>query len=124
VDLASGHSGVLTFGPQTDRLPKWSPDGRQIAFLSDRHAAGDFQLHFLDPASGAALAGARVSGWVEYFHWSPDGARLLLGVAGHGGGCGGRAGSDHESTIPAGDAALDAQIETGNEDFRWRDLCL
>src|SRR5688572_3238300 len=34
VDLASGASQVLTFGPNSDRLPKYSPDGRQVAFLS------------------------------------------------------------------------------------------
>src|SRR5690349_9737756 len=43
VDLTSGDTRVLTFGPNCDRLPKYSPDGRQIAFLSDRHQAGDFQ---------------------------------------------------------------------------------
>ena len=36
IDLASGSTHVLTFGPNTDRLPKYSPDGRQVAFLSDR----------------------------------------------------------------------------------------
>src|SRR6185437_7830268 len=33
-DLTNGDTRVLTFGPNTDRLPKLSPDGRQIAFLS------------------------------------------------------------------------------------------
>src|SRR5438309_1541247 len=44
VDLTSGDIRVLTFGPNTDRLPKYSPDGRCVAFLSDRHNVGDFQL--------------------------------------------------------------------------------
>src|SRR5262249_10367103 len=54
IDLATGDTRLLTFGPNTDRLPKFSPDGRHVAFLSDRHKAGDFQLYLLDPASGAA----------------------------------------------------------------------
>ena len=83
-DLASGDTRVLTFGPNIDKLPKYSPDGRRIAFLSDRRKQGDYQLYFLDPDSGAAQAAPVVEGWVEYFHWSPNGKSILLGVAGHG----------------------------------------
>jgi Tol biopolymer transport system component len=83
-ELATGRTQVLTFGPNTDRSPKVSPDGRHVAFLSDRRVSGDFQLYLLDPMSGAARATPRVDGWVEYLHWSPDGTRILLGVAGHG----------------------------------------
>src|SRR6266478_944735 len=53
-DLATADTRVLTFGPNVDRLPKFSPDGRYIAFLSDRHEKDDFQLHLLDPVTGAA----------------------------------------------------------------------
>lgn len=84
VELASGDTRVLTFGPNLDRSPKYSPCGQQIAFLSDRIQRGNFQLYLLDPATGAASATPQVDGWVEYFHWSPDGSRILLGVAGHG----------------------------------------
>src|ERR1700730_5567883 len=35
VDLTSGEIRVLTFGPNVDRWPKFAPDGRWIAFLSD-----------------------------------------------------------------------------------------
>jgi len=58
-DLISGDTRVLTFGPQVDRLPKFSPDGRCVAFLSDRRESGDFQLYLLDPISGAARATPR-----------------------------------------------------------------
>lgn len=84
IDLVSGDTRVLTFGPNVDRLPRFSPDDRHIAFLSDRHRTGDFQLYLLDPLSGAARATPRVEGWVESLSWSPDGTRILLGVAGHG----------------------------------------
>lgn len=120
VDLTSGDMRVLTFGPNTDRLPKFSPDGRQVAFLSDRHEPGDFQLYLLDPVSGAARATPPVEGWVEYLHWSPDGRRILLGVAGHGADVSGGQGavtSKHAaeelpSWLPA--------VETGDETYRWR----
>jgi len=82
--LTTGDTRVLTFGPGVDRLPKLSPDGARIAFLSDRHHSGDFQLYLLDPVSGASQPAARVNGWVEYLQWSPDGKRVLLGVACHG----------------------------------------
>lgn len=83
-ELETGDTRVLTFGPNTDRLPKFSPDARLVGFLSDRKRAGDFQLYLLDLASGAAQTTPPVDGWVEYLHWSPDGRRILLGVAAHG----------------------------------------
>jgi dipeptidyl aminopeptidase/acylaminoacyl peptidase len=119
-DLNTGDTRILTFGPNVDRLPKFSPDGRQIAFLSDRRKAGDFQLYLLDLLTGAAHATPPVDGWVEYLHWSPDGSRILLGVAGHGADVSGGQGAvtsrqakpDSPSWLPA--------VETGEESFRWR----
>lgn len=119
-DLATGDTRVLTFGPNVDRLPKFSPDGRQVAFLSDRQKVGDFQLYLLDPVSGAARPAPLMEGWVEYLHWSPDGTRILLGVAGHGaeisGGQGAvtskRVAEDVPSWVPA--------VETGDESYLWR----
>jgi dipeptidyl aminopeptidase/acylaminoacyl peptidase len=120
VDLTTGDVRVLTFGPNTDRLPKYSPDGKCIAFLSDRHKAGDFQLYLLDPVTGASRAAPAVEGWVEYFHWSPDGARIVLGVAGHGadiaGGLGAVSSTRIAETVPSWIPA----VETGEEHYRWR----
>jgi dipeptidyl aminopeptidase/acylaminoacyl peptidase len=120
VEVDSGALRVLSFGPGADRLPKYSPDGRHIAFLSDRNGPGDFQLFLLDPATGGARSTPRVDGWVEYLHWSPDGRRILLGVAGHGadlsGGQGAvasaQSGTDAPSWMPA--------VESGDETYRWR----
>lgn len=120
VDLTSGDVRVLTFGLNTDRLPKYSPDGRHIAFLSDRLEAGDFQLFFLDPLSGAVRAPPPVEGWVEYYHWSPDGRRILLAVAGRGADIAGGQGA-----VTSKQAAKDAPswmptVTSGDEAFRWR----
>jgi len=119
-ELADGDTRVLTFGPGSDRLPKFSPDGKHVAFLSDRHSPGDFQLYLLNPTNGAATPAPRVEGWVEYLHWSPDGKQILLGVAGHGADIAGGQGAvtskqtakDLPSWLPA--------IETGDESYRWR----
>jgi dipeptidyl aminopeptidase/acylaminoacyl peptidase len=119
-DLATGDVRVVTFGPSIDRLPKFSPDGRLIAFLSDRNRAGDFQLYLLDLASGAARATPTVPGWVEYLHWSPDGKRLLLAVAGHGADIAGGQGAVTSKQPPEALPSWMPAIETGDEHYRWR----
>lgn len=120
IDLRNGAVRVLTLGPNTDRLPKYSPDGRLVAFLSDRREAGNFQLHLLDPATGAARATPSVDGWVEYLHWSPDGRRVLLGVAGHGADVAGGQGAISSKRSPAHASAWMPTVETGDENYRWR----
>ena len=120
VELRSGQVRVLTFGPNQDRLPRYSPNGQHIAFLSDRHKSGDFQLYLLDPHTGAARRTPRVEGWVEYLHWSPDGRRILLGVAGHGadvaGGQGAIASQQGGNSVPS----WMPEVDTGDENYRWR----
>jgi dipeptidyl aminopeptidase/acylaminoacyl peptidase len=81
-ELATGSTRLLTDGPNSDKLPRFSTDGRTIAFLSDRHSANDFQLYILDRAGAAARATPKVAGSVEYLQWSADGTRILLGVVG------------------------------------------
>jgi dipeptidyl aminopeptidase/acylaminoacyl peptidase len=124
IDLVSGEMSVMSFGPNTDRLPGYSPDGRHIAFLSDRHQAGNFQLYLLDSHSGAVHAAPAVEGWVEYLQWSPDGRRILLGVAGHGADVAGSQGAvatqRHEGAPPG----WMPSIESGDEAFRWRSAWL
>jgi dipeptidyl aminopeptidase/acylaminoacyl peptidase len=120
IDLTSAEVRVITFGPQSDRLPRYSPAGLQIAFLSDRAKPGDFQLYCLDPQSGAAHPAPRVEGWVEYFHWSPDGQRILLAVAGHGADLAGSQGAVTSQQAADPLPAWMPQVETPNEGYRWR----
>lgn len=120
IHLETGATRVLTFGPNTDRTPKVSPDGRLVAFRSDRRKAGDFQLYLLDPESGAARSTPVVDGWIEFLHWSPDGQRILLGVAGYGADVSSAQGAisstRDESKLPQ----WMPQVEGGDEDFQWR----
>lgn len=84
VDLTSGDLKVISHGPRSDSLPKWSPDGRMIAYLSDREQAHINQLRLLDLPSGDDRAAPNVDGFVEALEWSLDGSAILLSVAGHG----------------------------------------
>jgi len=121
VDITTGDTRVLTFGPNTDRSPKYSPTGARLAFLSDRHEAGDFQLFLLDVASGAARAAARVDGWVEYLHWSPSGRRILLGVAGFGADVAGAQGAITSKAMrEERPPSWMPSIEYGGDARRWR----
>ncbi len=83
--VVDGSVRILTTGTGADRDPRWSPDGRAIAFLSDRDRSGLPQLVLLDASSDWALSGLRrtphVDGVVESLEWGPDGRFILLCVA-------------------------------------------
>jgi len=119
-DLVTGDTRVLTFGPNMDRSPKFSPNGGQVAFLSDRHKPGDSQLYLLDPISGAVRSTPRVDGWVEYLHWSPDGERILLGVAGYGADVSGGQGAVTSEQMPDDSPSWAPAVDEGDEQHRWR----
>ncbi|HXJ65726.1 MAG TPA: S9 family peptidase [Actinomycetota bacterium] len=115
VDLESGDLREITGGPNHDRLPKWSPDGSRLAFLSDRAEAGRFHPYLLDSGRvGEAAAAPEVEGTVEYLAWSPDGSTVLLGVAGLGAD---RAGAEGSGTTAAGGdlPAWMPDVEGGDE---------
>ncbi|MFF1359547.1 S9 family peptidase [Streptomyces sp. NPDC058297] len=69
-----GEPGFRAFGHGSrDTDPSWSPDGRRVAFVSDR--AGLPQLHVLDPESGDVVRVAETA-VTQGPVWSPDGRRL------------------------------------------------
>jgi dipeptidyl aminopeptidase/acylaminoacyl peptidase len=58
-----------------DTQPCWSPDGKTLAFLSDR--SGSTQIHLLSMAGGEARQLSRLSQDVSEYNWQPDGTALL-----------------------------------------------
>lgn len=65
----------LTFGPKRDTAPSWSPDGRTLAFVSDRD--GKAQIFLLDLDGGEARKLTDAAEGAGEPRWSPDGAHIL-----------------------------------------------
>ncbi|HWJ06699.1 MAG TPA: S9 family peptidase [Steroidobacteraceae bacterium] len=80
VDYDGAARTQLTFTPQHDEWsPRWSPDGRWLAFLSDRGDEDATTQVWAMPASGGeARALTSFAGGVDDFDWSPDGRRLAV----------------------------------------------
>jgi dipeptidyl aminopeptidase/acylaminoacyl peptidase len=76
LDVASGSVRQLTFSAKSDSSPRWAPDGRTIAFLSDRD--GTAQLYLLPMGGGEAERITNHKDRIESFRWSPDGQRLAF----------------------------------------------
>lgn len=83
-DVESERLDQLTSGTWQDREPAWSPDGRRIAFASERHPERGrdlgADLFVLDVGSGGLTQLTRTIGQVHMPCWSPDGS--LLAYAG------------------------------------------
>ncbi|MEM6703397.1 MAG: protein kinase, partial [Acidobacteriota bacterium] len=77
LDLASGRSRQLTRDPAKDRAGMWSPDGRQIAFFSDRSGRYEMFVIAADGSDLRRLTDSAETG-VQAPVWSPDGSRLVI----------------------------------------------
>lgn len=66
----------LTAGTARDHAPRWSPDGAQLAFISDR--AGKPQLFLLPLAGGEARQLTHFKTGAGEAKWSPDGRSLAF----------------------------------------------
>ena len=72
----------LTSSPENENAPRWSPDGRYLAFLSGRPGkAKGTQVWLLDRMGGEAQQLTGVKGRLSSYEWSPDSKRLLLVMA-------------------------------------------
>ncbi|MCE5192457.1 MAG: S9 family peptidase [Candidatus Cryosericum sp.] len=68
----------FTQGDQTDAMPRWSPDGKNIAFLSSRKEGESTQVYVISMEGGEARRLTDVKGEISNLAWSPDGKTLLL----------------------------------------------
>jgi dipeptidyl aminopeptidase/acylaminoacyl peptidase len=56
----------------------WSPDGKQLAFLSDWDKEGQLQLYVVPAAGGAARKLTSLGGFLDAPRWLPDGKQLAV----------------------------------------------
>lgn len=83
LDLATGSMNRLTSGP-VDGAPCWSPDGKRIAFVSNR--SGNWDLWSVGVDGGEATQLTTFAGFDHSPRWSPDGSRIAYHSASSGNG--------------------------------------
>jgi dipeptidyl aminopeptidase/acylaminoacyl peptidase len=77
--LYEKRSGVVrqfTYSAKSDFSPRWSPDGKQLAFLSDRDEQQ--QIYAMRTDGGEASALTKGKRGVSSFAWSPDGKQIAF----------------------------------------------
>ena len=76
VPAAGGEPRQLTSGPQSDSRPRWSPDGRELAFISTR--SGTSQVWILPVEGGEARQLTSTSTGADGVIWAAHGDKLLF----------------------------------------------
>jgi dipeptidyl aminopeptidase/acylaminoacyl peptidase len=66
----------FTFSDKSEFSPRWSPDGRTLAFLSSRGEQTQIYLLSMDGGEGYAVTEGKRS--VHSFEWSPDGKQIAF----------------------------------------------
>lgn len=73
---SGGEPTRFTYNDKTDRMPRWSPDGRWLAFLSQRGADDKMQIYLIPRDGGDARQLTKAENPVNRFEWSPDGSTI------------------------------------------------
>ena len=68
----------LTSGTEGESSPRWSPDGKTIAFIAKRGEAEANQVYVLPDAGGEARALTSHATAVSNLAWSPDGSLIYF----------------------------------------------
>jgi len=66
----------LTNKPGSDSQPRWSPDSKHLAFVSDRD--GSSQIYLVSPTGGEPKKVSRLKMGPSNLTWSPDGASIAF----------------------------------------------
>ena len=76
VPVSGGEPWKLTSSPKADFSPRWSPDGKRIAFISTRGGAP--QIWMITPSGGEAWQVSNLSTGASGVVWSPTGKHLAF----------------------------------------------
>ena len=76
LDVATKQVRQLTFSAKSEESPRWSPDGKTLAFTSDREENQQIYLLPMDGGEGIALTKGKRG--VQSYTWSPDGKQIAF----------------------------------------------
>jgi dipeptidyl aminopeptidase/acylaminoacyl peptidase len=76
LDLKTKEVRRFATSPKDDRSPRWSPDGKRLAFLSNREEKT--QIYVMPVDGGEAVALTKEKTDIQSFDWSPDGRRIAF----------------------------------------------
>ena len=76
IPIEGGEARKFTSGTGGDSNPRWSPDGKKIAFISDRD--GESQVWMISMHGGEAKKVTNISTGASGAIWSPDGKSLIF----------------------------------------------
>jgi len=77
-DSEGGAPRRFTTGPKRDTSPRWSPDGKWLAFVSEREEKKKAQVYVMPVAGGEPRRLTDLKGGCGELVWSPDSARLAF----------------------------------------------
>jgi dipeptidyl aminopeptidase/acylaminoacyl peptidase len=77
VPFGGGEAAALTSSDKTNTHPRFSPDGRFLAFLSDREDEKS-QIYLFDRRGGEPKKLSSLPGGVSDFEWAPGGDRMVV----------------------------------------------
>ena len=100
-NIATKQNVQLTFGEKSSSNPKWSPDGKWIAFLSNRKDNRN-NIYRLSLDGGEAEPLTDLKSGVQNFNWSPDGRSIAY-------------------TMTDPKTEEEEKNDKGKNDFRWVD---
>jgi dipeptidyl aminopeptidase/acylaminoacyl peptidase len=77
IDADGANQRQLTRSEANDNEPRWSPDGKLLAFLSDR-TGGRSSIFLADPNGGEPRQLTNENAPVRDYEWSPDGKSIAF----------------------------------------------
>lgn len=76
LDVATKQARQYTYSDKSENSPRWSPDGKFLAFLSNRD--DNRQIYLLSSSGGDAYAVTTGKRSIASFAWSPDGKQIAF----------------------------------------------